>query len=319
MIFHNMDNPMSCVVTNQKTSPAVEAGLAFRYAYDRAKFWKACIWALALLLAVVQTSVSIYVFSGHKTPFDPSYLTAAPLLAFVLISTFGKYIVSKWQSLGCTIQRLHDHLTMEVGTKPSLLELPKSRVTELSANRERQAPQDRGQLETWWPSNLSSVPYPVAKLVATYSTFAWESELRKRYQHLLTFLLIACIVIPVFVSLLFDHTLLGFIVFVFGPFTPIVAVVIDEWLTNKENAKIAEQLTYDCHVTWGNLLLDKLDLKEVDLFTEQHMMYWQNFRQSATPIFEWLYKASRERMEGNMLVDTDALIADFKKQQRLPV
>ena len=106
---------------------------------------------------------------------------------------------------------------------------------------------------------------------------------------------------------------------VFGPFTPIVAVVIDEWLTNKENAKIAEQLTYDCHVTWGNLLLDKLDLKEVDLFTEQHMMYWQNFRQSATPIFEWLYKASRERMEGNMLVDTDALIADFKKQQLLPV
>ncbi len=62
----------------------------------------------------------------------------------------------------------------------------------------------------------------------------------------------------------------------------------------------------------GNLLLDKLDLKEVELFTEQHMMYWQNFRQSATPIFEWLYKVSRERMEGNMLVDTDALIADFK-------
>ncbi|EEO1466551.1 S-4TM family putative pore-forming effector [Morganella morganii] len=314
MTSHNMDNPMSCVVANQKTIPAVEAGLAFRYAYDRAKFWKACIWALALLLAVVQTGVSIYVFSGHKTPFDPSYLTAAPLLAFVLISTFGKYIVSKWQSLGCTIQRLHDHLTMEVGTKPSLLELPKSRVAELSTNRERQAPQDRGQLETWWSSNLSSVPYPVAKLVATYSTFAWESELRKRYQYLLWVCLFTCVLAPFSVSIFLEQTIPESVVFVIGPFTPIIAVVIDELLMNKQSMKIAEQLTNDSHNTWLNLLSDKLNFTEVELFTEQHMRYWQNFRQSATPIFEWLYKASRERMEGNMLVDTDALIAEFKKQ-----
>nr|EHZ7765403.1 hypothetical protein [Providencia rettgeri]EIJ7168545.1 hypothetical protein [Providencia rettgeri] len=249
-----MDNPMSCVVANQKTIPAVEAGLAFRYAYDRAKFWKACIWALALLLAVVQTGVSIYVFSGHKTPFDPSYLTAAPLLAFVLISTFGKYIVSKWQSLGCTIQRLHDHLTMEVGTKPSLLELPKSRVAELSTNRERQAPQDRGQLETWWSSNLSSVPYPVAKLVATYSTFAWESELRKRYQYLLWVCLFTCVLAPFSVSIFLEQTIPESVVFVIGPFTPIIAVVIDELLMNKQSMKIAEQLTNDSHNTWLNLL-----------------------------------------------------------------
>ncbi|EPG7579946.1 S-4TM family putative pore-forming effector, partial [Providencia rettgeri] len=246
--------------------------------------------------------------------FDPSYLTAAPLLAFVLISTFGKYIVSKWQSLGCTIQRLHDHLTMEVGTKPSLLELPKSRVAELSTNRERQAPQDRGQLETWWSSNLSSVPYPVAKLVATYSTFAWESELRKRYQYLLWVCLFTCVLAPFSVSIFLEQTIPESVVFVIGPFTPIIAVVIDELLMNKQSMKIAEQLTNDSHNTWLNLLSDKLNFTEVELFTEQHMRYWQNFRQSATPIFEWLYKASRERMEGNMLVDTDALIAEFKKQ-----
>lgn len=218
---------MTCIVTNQKTSPAVEAGLAFRHAYDRAKFWKACIWVLALLLAIVQTAVSIYVFSGHKTPFDPSYLTVLPLLAFVLISTFGKCIVSKWQTLGCNLQRLHDFLTMGVGIKPSLLELPKSKVSQLSAKREKIAPKDREQLATWWSPSLREVPYPVAKLIATYSTFAWECELRKHYQLLLTFLMVICIIIPIVVSLLCGHTLLQFIAFVFGPFTPIVAVIID--------------------------------------------------------------------------------------------
>jgi len=305
---------MTCIVTNQKTENAVEAGLAFRYAYNRAKFWKACIWVLALLLAIIQTGVSIYVFSGHKPPFDPSYLTALPLLAFVLISTLGKCIVSKWQSLGCDLQRLHDYLTMGVGVKPSLLELPQSKVSQLSAKREKKAPNDPEQLATWWSSSLRNVPYPIAKLIATYSTFSWESALRRRYQQILTLFVLFSIGIPVALSMIFDHTLLEFAVFVFAPFTPIVAVVIDEWLTNKQSEKIAKQLSYDCYNTWNQLLSDKLDLDELEVSTEQHMGYWQNFRQSSTPIFEWLYQLSRESMEKDMLVDTNALIAAFKKK-----
>lgn len=312
--FLNMGNIMTCIITNQKKNSSIEAGLAFRYAYDRAKFWKAWIWALALILVVVQTGVSIYIFSGHKAPFDPLYLTAAPLIAFVLISTFGKYIVSKWQSLGYTIQRLHDHLTMAVGIKPSLLELPKSRVAELSTKREKQAPQDREQLETWWSSTLTDVPYPVAKVIATYSTFAWESELRKRYQCVLVCLLVTCIVTPILASLVLDYTILQSLVFVIGPFTPIIAVVLDEWLINNQSLAIAMQLNNNCHNTWKNILADKLNNEEIEQSTKEHMAHWQNFRLFATPIFEWLYKTSRNRMERNMLVDTDALIAEFKKR-----
>lgn len=305
-------NSMNCIVKNQKMPPAVEAGLAFRFAYDQAKLWKAWIWALALILAIVQTGVSIYVLSGQKPPFDPAYLTATPLLAFVLISTLGKYIVSKWQSLGCDLQRLHDHLTMGIGTKPSHMELPKSRVSELSAHREKQSALDRGQLETWWSSNLMGLPFPVAKLIATYSTFAWESELRKRYQQVLWACLLACILAPVSTSIFLSQTIMESVVFVIGPFTPIIAVLIDELLMNKQNTKIAHALTRDCYSTWTNVLSKKLDLEEVERLTEQHMGYWQNFRLSATPIFEWLYKISRDRMERNMLVDNDELISEYQ-------
>ncbi|EKA6050809.1 hypothetical protein OLZ68_002714 [Vibrio vulnificus] len=307
---------MSCVVTNQKTSPAVEAGLAFRYAYDRAKFWKACIWALALILAVVQVSVSIYVFAGNNTPFDPAYLTTGPLLTFVFISTFGKHLVSKWQSLGCTLQRLHDYQTMEIGVKPSQLELPKSLVRELSSKRLKQAPGDQEQLETWWSSTLKDVPYPVGKIIATYSTFAWESELRKRYQGALVLLLIICILMPILVSLALDYTILQSLAFVIGTFTPIIAVILDEWLMNRQSLKIAEQLTQGCYNSWDNILNGKLNNDEMHSATEQHMRYWQNFRQSATPIFEWLYKVSRTHMENNMLVDTKQLISDFNKKNQ---
>ncbi|MCH4296130.1 S-4TM family putative pore-forming effector [Shewanella sp. 3B26] len=313
-IFLNMGNEMTCVIANQKKPSSVEAGLAFRYAYDKAKVWKSWIWALALILAVVQTGVSIYIFSGQKVPFDPAYLTAAPLLAFVLINTLGKYFVSKWQSLGCTLQRLHDFLTMDVGTKPSFMELPKSLVAQLSAKQEKQSPEDRRVLETWWSSNLVEVPNPVAKLIATYSTFAWESELRKRYQYMLWACLGFCVFAPVLISMVLGHTIMQFVVFVLGPFTPIIAVMIDELLMNKQSSEIAHQLTHDCYNTWTNLLANKINLGELEHSTEQHMRYWQNFRQSATPIFEWLYKISRKRMENNMLVNTNELIVEYNKR-----
>lgn len=96
-------------------------------------------------------------------------------------------------------------------------------------------------------------------------------------------------------------------------FTPIIAVLIDELLMNKQNTKIAHALTRDCYSTWTNFLSKKLDLEEVERLTEQHMGYWQNVRLSATPIFEWLYKISRDRMERNMLVDNDELISEYQK------
>ncbi|MCU8024421.1 MULTISPECIES: S-4TM family putative pore-forming effector [unclassified Shewanella] len=304
---------MTCIVSNQKQAAAVEAGTAFRYAYGRSKFWKAWIWGTALLLAFVQTAISVYIFAGNKTPFDPAYLAIGPLLAFIFIGTFGKYLINKWQSLGCILQRLHDHQTMGIGVKPSHLELPRSLVGELSIKQLKEVPGDREQLETWWSSRLTDVPHPVAKIIATFSTFAWESELRKRYQDVLLILLVACIVIPILVSLVLNYTILQSLAFVIGPFTPIIAVVLDEWLMNRQNLKIAEQLTQGCYNSWDNILTGKLNNDEMHSATEQHMRYWQNFRQSATPIFEWLYRLSRTQMESNMLVNTDQLITDFNK------
>ncbi len=309
-----MDNDMTCIVTNQKQAAAVEAGTAFRYAYDRAKFWKAWIWGTAFVLAFVQAAVSVYIFAGNKAPFDPAYLTIGPLLTFIFIGTFGKYLVNKWQSRGCMLQRLHDYQTMGIGDKPSQLELPKSLVIELSTKRLEQAPSDHEQLETWWSSALKDVPYPVGKVIATYSTFAWEGELRKRYQGLLVFLLVTCIAIPILVSLALNYTILQSLAFVIGPFTPIIAVVLDEWILNRQSLKIAEQLTQGCYNSWDNILTGKLNNDEMHSATEQHMRYWQNFRQSATPIFEWLYKVSRKKMENNMLVDTAQLISDFNNK-----
>ena len=302
---------MNNIVENQKTEAAVEAGIAFRYAYDRAKFWKAIVWLIALLLAIIQTVVSVWMVSGLQLSFDASYITVFPLLAFVFISAIGKNLICKWQLKGCTIQRLHDYLTMGVGVRPSPMELHKSEVLNFIIKRGEKSKKDRESLKTWWSLSLGDIPYPVAKLIANYSTFAWETELRRKYHKFLFYLLILFTLSPFVIGLILDYTLIDSIVILFSPFTPIIAVIWDEYIVNRNNIEIAQGLKVNCCQTWENLLSGKLSSHELDNLSEQHISYWQNFRKSATPIFEFVYFYFRKVMDQDMLIDTDDLISQF--------
>jgi hypothetical protein len=51
---------------------------------------------------------------------------------------------------------------------------------------------------------------------------------------------------------------------------------------------------------------------EIEEVTEQHMNFWQSFRQSATPIFEWIYNYSQRQMEMNMVIDTKELVKQYQ-------
>lgn len=314
MISLNTDNVMTCIVTNQQKDDAVASGTAFRFAYSQAKSWKALIWFITFIFAVLQTVASAYIFSNGTPLIDPTPHVVSLLLVSVFAGSFGKLQVTKWLNMGCTLQRLHDYLVMSVGVRPTHIELPKSKIIELSQKQLSKVPGDKQELENWWSTSLDQVPFSVAKIIATYSTFAWESELRKKYQALLTVLLAASIASPVILALLLNYTISQAIIFTFAPFTPFISVVLDEWIANKQNLNIANDLTTECHSTWQNIVTGKLTDNEAASATEQHMSFWQNFRESATPIFEWFYKRSQQRMEMAMTINTDELIGDYHSQ-----
>ncbi|MCA3893801.1 hypothetical protein JKP30_17045 [Vibrio vulnificus] len=303
---------MANIVANQKSIEAIEAGTAFRFAYKQAKAWKAAIWSITLLFAVVQTVASAYIFSNGNPEIDPTPYVVSLLLASVFAGSFGKLQVTKWIDIGCTLQRLHDYLVMAVGVRPTHIELPKSKIIELSQKQIRNTPSDKQELENWWSTSLNKVPFSIAKVVATYSTFAWESELRKKYQALLTALLAASIVSPIVLALLLDYTISQSIIFTIAPFTPFISVLLDEWITNRQNLNIANDLTKECHTSWRNIVTGKLSVDEIEEVTEQHMNFWQSFRQSATPIFEWIYNYSQRQMEMNMVIDTKELVKQYQ-------
>ncbi|WP_394142665.1 S-4TM family putative pore-forming effector [Vibrio chagasii] len=303
---------MTNIIANQKSTEAIEAGTAFRFAYKKAKAWKAAIWSTTLLFAVVQTVASAYIFSNGTPEIDPTPYVVSLLLASVFAGSFGKQQVTKWINMGCTLQRLHDYLVMAVGVRPTHIELPKSKIIELGQKQIRSTPSDKQELENWWSTSLDKVPLSVAKVIATYSTFAWESELRKKYQALLTALLAASVASPIVLALLLNYTISQSIIFTIAPFTPFISVLLDEWITNRQNLNIANDLTKECHTSWRTIVTGKLSEHEIEKSTEQHMNFWQNFRQSATPIFEWIYHYSQRQMEMNMVVDTKELVKQYQ-------
>lgn len=314
--FHSLGNNMTCIVINQKSEDAVASGTAFRFAYNRAKTWKAWIWGITFAFALIQTASSAYSFSDWTLlSFDTTPYVVGFLLASVIAGSLGKMKVMEWQSMGCTLQRLHDFLVMQVGSKPSHLELPKATINALSEKRLAKYPGDKYQLETWWASSLTDVSFPVAKLVSAYSTFSWECELRKRYQTLLNIILVLSIAMPITLALCLQYTVVQTIIFTLAPFTPFISVVLDEWFANKKSLAVAEKLNIECHTTWENILENRLLDNDIDVKTEQYMSLWQSFRLSATPIFEWLYNFSRKSMEKDMIINTESLVQELNTRK----
>ncbi len=303
---------MNCIVSNQKKPESVMAGLAFRFAYSRAKLWKAWIWGITFSFAVLQTGASIYFFYNKTPTFDPTPYVVFSLILYVIIGSFGKFKISEWQSIGCTIQRLHDFLVMNIGVKPTHIELPKGRVLEFSQKWLKSNPNDKKNFEEWWSVNLNKVPFPVAKVIATYSTFSWENELRKQYQALLIVIMTLSFFAPLLLSICLNYKVSQAIILIYAPFTPFISVVLDEFLTNRQSINVADKLNTECHSTWQSIIMQKLTDSEIGQATEQHMNFWQTYRQSATPIFDRFYRRAQGKMESEMLINTDELIDTYQ-------
>lgn len=300
---------MASVFLNQQRTEAVTAGAAFRQAYSSTKFVKSILWSVTLLLATMQLIAAIV----DKSTFDLTTATILALCAYVLLGSFGKKAMASKQSLGCRIQRLHDYLTLGVGYKPNEFELPPSKVKKLAGKWLKPKTELRkNELETWWDESLTEVSFPQARLICSCTTFYWEVELRKKYQLFLTLILVASLLLPFLVSLLFKFDAYEILVLAIAPFTPFVSLVLEEWLGNKGCLKGAEQIRRNCQETWLKVLSQSISDENLMAETNFLMENWQAYRLSTLPIFDWLYRLTRQQMEDDMIVDTKSLVGQVK-------
>lgn len=292
----------------------VKIAAAFRYAYSRAKFWKSLIWALTLMLATLQLLAAI----NHQnlTAYLSDNLAAMVVtisLLSMLMSTLGKhYLVNRFISIGSKLQRLHDSEVLELGVKPTILEIRPSQIESMSKHWLDRNPADRPNLSEWWPNSVSELPNNLGTNLCLLSTFKWEFELRKKYG--LVLLLTGTVVITSSLLLMYilDYKLPDYIVNIFVPLSPLLALIIDEWLINSTCTEVAKESSEQAHNLWHEYSSgsesdhgDKNELNKLSYL-------WGNYRSTASPIFDWLYWITQKTMNKDMMIDAQALVSEYK-------
>lgn len=306
---------MHNIVKQQKDEEVIKVGLAFRYAYNNAKEQKFKIWVLTLSLSILQMVFSILALLNKEFYFNTTYAVGIPLIILFAIGIINKPLILRNKIEGCSFQQLHDYLTMNLGNEPSIIALPPSMLDQYSAKQEKKVPKDRVILSTWWPEKLNEIPSPVDKLIAIYSSISYECKIREEYNKILkNTLKLFCIVI-ILISFILNLTVLDALVYLIAPSVPVLSIMLNEMLLSKLSLEKAMNIKKDCYSAWRNLLLNKLNNNELISFTRNQLCQWQNFRESAPLIFDFIYSWFRKRMDRGMVVDADTLINQFKYQR----
>lgn len=292
----------------------VKIAAAFRYAYKRAKLWKSLIWGLTFALVILQLLAA----TNHQrlTAYLPDNLAAMVVtvsLLSMLMSTLGKhYLVNRFIGIGSKLQRLHDFEVLGLGVKPTVLEVKPSQVDRMSNQWLDKNPTDRPNLAEWWPNTVSALPENAGATLCLLSTFKWEFELRQKYS--LVLLLTGTVVVTSGLLLMhiLDYKLSDYIVNIFVPSSPLLALIIDEWLINSTCTEVAKESSEHAHNLWceysSGSASDQGDKNELNKLS----YLWGNYRSTASPIFDWLYWITQKTMNKDMMIDAQALVAEYQ-------
>lgn len=286
-----------------------------RYAYKRAKLWKSLIWGLTFALVILQLLAA----TNHQrlTAYLPDNLAAMVVtvsLLSMLMSTLGKhYLVNRFIGIGSKLQRLHDFEVLGLGVKPTVLEVKPSQVDRMSNQWLDKNPTDRPNLAEWWPNTVSALPENAGATLCLLSTFKWEFELRQKYSLVLLLTETVVVTSGLLLMHILDYKLSDYIVTIFVPSSPLLALIIDEWLINSTCTEVAKESSEHAHNLWceynSGSASDQGDKNELNKLS----YLWGNYRSTASPIFDWLYWITQKTMNKDMMIDAQALVAEYQR------
>lgn len=305
---------MNDISKRQSMEGNVKIAAAFRYAYKKAKYWKSLIWALTLVLVILQLLAAI----NHQnlTAYLPDNLAAMVVtvsLLSMLMSTLGKhYLVNRFITIGSKLQRLHDFEVLGLGVKPTILEIRPSQVDRMSNQWLDRNPTDRPNLSEWWPNTVSKLPENAGTTLCLLSTFKWEFELRQKYSFVLLLTGTVVVMTGFLLMHVLDYKLSDYIVNILVPSSPLLALLIDEWLVNNTCTEVAKESSQHAHELWCEYSSDPVRAQGDKEELNKLSYLWGNYRSTSSPIFDWLYWITQKTMNNDMIIDAQALVAEYQ-------
>ena len=171
---------------------------------------------------------------------------------------------------------------------------------------------DETRLLDWYPLIVNVLPLHLARLVCQRTNIWYDSALRKRYQMVLVFGVVALMFIVGMGSLWIDYTITSFVLTTLAPMTPVMIWALRERNRHAATCELLDRLNEKVKKLIYELPAEATE-QAISMRSRELQDAIYNHRVSSPLIFDWIYNQLRSRMEERMNAGAQELVDQLRQ------
>lgn len=166
-------------------------------------------------------------------------------------------------------------------------------------------------LKNWYPNAYASVSIEVGRLLCQRINLSWDNEIRRKFQHLLIFILCSCISAVLLVAIFEDKSFANTLVNIFIPIIPIIVYVVKRHHENRDTINRLDILKQKVDELWENLLSGQMGLEILITESRKFQDEIYNHRANAFMVWNWFYNLFRNSQEQDMNSVAEDIVKEY--------
>ena len=236
-------------------------------------------------------------------------LTAALLDVLVLdrLQTHYRKMGAKTQELFDTTLFQLNWKTTRSGPKPDGEDLTRAASSFQKANP------DRSFLKDWYPSIVSELPLPLARLICQRAVCKWDTDLRRTFS-IGAIVSLAVVLLGVVLIALAGEMKAGDVILkIYAPVAPAVLWCIREFLRQRDALSGLEKLKSHIESVWEKALRGSATVSELAADARDIQDCLFDGRSRHPLIFNWVYRIARRFQEDGMKAKAADMVKEAQK------
>jgi len=255
--------------------------------------------ALAVIAAVTIV-ISAFVPSARN------YVGGIVAIGMGLWAVLGEVVEKRKNGLAASIQEEFDTGLFRFDRHPYLATRPSDWDITEAANRG-----SREGLPNWYqPRSLSDLVRPLDVLVCQRANLGYGVSLHRAYARFLTLALSVGLLLAVAVGVVFQYTLLNWLLAIVAPLSATVAALVKEAVQHRESATNKAALQAKVADTWRRALDDPSSVADADCRAAQDRIL--QLRQTNARVPDWFYNRRWDENEATMLATSTHLVEEAR-------
>jgi hypothetical protein len=293
------------ILACQNQKPALQKLAAQRYLYSSAKR------ILSIQLVLIIPIPIIFVIFAAAYPDLRVWAAAYGIVSLFVTAFYLERKQQEYQQLAASIQELLDTEIFELEwPRWKARKKPDPEDIVSAAGKYRVKSPDCEELKNWYPIEIVSLPFPLARLVCQRASIRYDSQLRKYYSNVILGALVAVVLSGFIYAIIAKTPFDQVVLFLISPFLPFGNWGVREYFRQESVAESLGRIKEYVQEIWEKSLWIPIDLGEAKCEARNIQDQIYDMRRSNPLIFDFIYRRNRLRLESEMDKGTKELVRE---------